>query len=81
MRTLALELSPDVCVSAVAPGTVQPPEQMDPATLARIVQKIPAGRHGSPEDIALAVRYLAQAEFVTGQELVVDGGAVLAAQA
>jgi pteridine reductase len=80
-RTLALELAPDVRVNAVAPGTVLPPEAMDPAQLARIVGKIPLGRHGRAEDVAGAVRYLAQAEFVTGQELVVDGGAVIASQA
>ncbi|HEY3500382.1 MAG TPA: SDR family oxidoreductase [Polyangiaceae bacterium] len=78
VRTLALELAPEVRVNAVAPGTVLPPEDMDPAVLARLVKKIPLARHGSPEDVAEAVRYLAQAEFVTGNEIVVDGGAVIA---
>jgi pteridine reductase len=79
MRALALELAPEVRVNAVAPGTVLPPEAMDPARLQRIVSKIPLGRRGEAEDVARAVRYLAQAEFVTGEELVVDGGSLIAA--
>ncbi len=74
MRTLALELAPDVRVNAVAPGTVLPPEAMDAEALARLVSRIPLGRHGSAEDVAQAVLYLARAPFVTGEEIVVDGG-------
>lgn len=73
-RTLALELAPEVRVNAVAPGTVLPPEAMDRATLERLVRQIPLGRHGEPTDVAEAVLYLAQASFVTGEEIVVDGG-------
>jgi pteridine reductase len=80
VRTLALELAPEVRVNAVAPGTVLPPEDMEPAALERLVKKIPLARHGRAKDVAEAVLYLARAEFVTGQELVVDGGAVVAAQ-
>lgn len=74
MRTLALELAPDVRVNAVAPGTVLPPETMDADAVARLVRQIPLGRHGTAEDVAQAVLYLAQAPFVTGEEIVVDGG-------
>jgi pteridine reductase len=74
MRTLALELAPDVRVNGVAPGTVLPPENMDAAAVARLVEKIPLGRHGTAEDVAQAVLYLAGAPFVTGEEIVVDGG-------
>jgi pteridine reductase len=74
MRTLALELAPDVRVNAVAPGTVLPPDDMPPEAVERLAVKAPLGRIGSAEDIADAVVYLALADFVTGQELVVDGG-------
>jgi len=74
VRTLALELAPEVRVNAVAPGTVLPPDKMSPPVLERLVSKIPLGRHGQAADIAQAVLYLAQASFVTGEELVVDGG-------
>ncbi len=74
MRTLALELAPDVRVNAVAPGTVLPPDNMSPEAVKRLADKTPLARIGSAEDIADAVVYLARADFVTGQELVVDGG-------
>jgi len=74
MRTLALELAPEVRVNAVAPGTVLPPDGMEPAALERLVRQIPLGRHGTAGDVAQAVLYLAQAPFVTGEEVVVDGG-------
>jgi pteridine reductase len=74
MRTLALELAPDVRVNAVAPGTVLPPESMDAAAVERLVRQIPLARHGEADDVADAVLYLARAGFVTGEELVVDGG-------
>lgn len=74
MRVLALELAPAVRVNAVAPGTVLPPEDMPRSVLATLEQAIPLGRSGEAEDVARAVTYLASASFVTGQELVVDGG-------
>lgn len=74
MRLLALELAPDVRVNAVAPGTVLPPPGMDATELSDYVARIPLGRVGSAEDVARAVVYLAEADFVTGEELVVDGG-------
>lgn len=79
MRVLSLELAPEVRVNAVAPGTVLPPEDMDPATVARIVARAPLQRVGAAADIADAVLYLARADFVTGHELVVDGGRSVAA--
>ncbi len=74
MRTLALELAPDVRVNAVAPGTVLPPDDLDAAALAAIQRAIPLQRFGRARDVAEAVVYLATAPFVTGQALVVDGG-------
>lgn len=74
MKTLALELAPDVRVNAVAPGTVLPPPSYDPAAIARLARAIPLARVGTAEDIARAVVYLASAPFVTGHELAVDGG-------
>lgn len=74
MKTLALELAPEVRVNAVAPGTVMPPESYDAAAIQRLERAIPLARVGSPEDIARAVAFLARAPFVTGHELAVDGG-------
>lgn len=74
MRTLALEVAPDVRVNAVAPGTVLPPDELDPAVVQRLAQSVPLRRTGSAEDIADAVVYLARSPFVTGHEIAVDGG-------
>jgi pteridine reductase len=78
MKTLALELSPDIRVNAVAPGTVLPPPSYDQAAVERLARAIPLGRVGSAEDIASAVVFLASSPFVTGHELAVDGGRSLA---
>ena len=57
-----------------SPGTVLPPDEVADDAVERIVTRIPLGRIGSPDDIASAVRYLLAADYVTGTELVVDGG-------
>ena len=48
----------------------------DPATYARMVDRIPLGRYGEADEVAYGVLYLAsdEAAFVTGSELVIDGG-------
>ena len=74
MKTLALELAPEIRVNAVAPGTVMPPESYDAAAIARLARAIPLARVGHPEDIARAVVFLASSPFITGHELAVDGG-------
>lgn len=74
MKTLALELAPEVRVNAVAPGTVLPPPSYDQAAILRLERAIPLGTVGSPQDIARAVVFLASSPFVTGHELTVDGG-------
>lgn len=74
MQVLALELAPLVRVNAVAPGTVLPAFDMDPAAVERLARHLPLRKIGSPEDIAQAVLFLAKSEFITGHEIVVDGG-------
>lgn len=71
---LALELAPRVRVNAVAPGTVLWPRSYPAAARRALTERIPLKRVGSPEDVAVAVRYLAQASFVTGVVLPLDGG-------
>jgi pteridine reductase len=74
MKTLALELAPEIRVNAVAPGTVLPPPSYDPVAIERLARAIPLARVGTPADIARAVVFLASSPFVTGHELSVDGG-------
>jgi 3-oxoacyl-[acyl-carrier protein] reductase/pteridine reductase len=72
-RCLARALAPEITVNAVAPGTISFPGDA-PEISEEFVRRAPLKRTGEAEDIAGAVSYLAQANFVTGQLLIVDGG-------
>jgi NAD(P)-dependent dehydrogenase (short-subunit alcohol dehydrogenase family) len=73
-RQLALELAPTVSVNAVAPGPVLPPPGYGPEEMARMAAQTLKGRWGVPQDVADAVRFLVEADYITGEVLVVDGG-------
>lgn len=73
-RALAQELAPEVTVNAIAPGTVLMPEGHTAAAADRSAAKAALGRLGSPQDVADALRYLIEADYVTGHTIVVDGG-------
>jgi meso-butanediol dehydrogenase/(S,S)-butanediol dehydrogenase/diacetyl reductase len=78
-KTMALELAPTVRVNSICPGYVLTPMQRAEYTaemIADCAATIPAGRLGTPEEIALLVTYLASpgAAFITGQSIVIDGG-------
>lgn len=73
-RALARALAPAVRVNAVAPGAVLLPEDFSDEDRAHLERTTPLGRIGAPEDVSLAVVYLLEADFVTGEILVVDGG-------
>jgi NAD(P)-dependent dehydrogenase (short-subunit alcohol dehydrogenase family) len=79
-KVLALELAPAaITVNAVAPGAVDTPlnaTAYTPEVRHTYEQRIPLGRIGSPDEIADVVLFLASdaGRYVTGQELVVDGG-------
>ncbi len=73
-RVMARSLAPGARANAVAPGHVLPPESYGKAKIERARQRIPLGRVGSPDDVVDAVRFLARAQYVTGEVVVVDGG-------
>ena len=73
--------APAVRVNAVAPGTVLWPEAYPAALRRTLVSRIPLGRAGDPADVAAAVRFLAEAPFVTGAVIPVDGGRHLSGRA
>jgi NAD(P)-dependent dehydrogenase (short-subunit alcohol dehydrogenase family) len=82
--SLALENGPTVRANAVSPGMIAtamtgPLLDNFPDITERMVTKTPAGRIGEPEDIADVVVFLCSdlARFVTGQNIVVDGGMTL----
>lgn len=82
-RSLAVELAPrGVRVNAVIPGLIETPQSSDPVNslgpegLQRAGADIPFGRVGRPEEVADVIRFLTSpaSRYVTGQEIVVDGG-------
>jgi pteridine reductase len=76
-RSLARELAPEVRVNAVAPGPILWPDDasFDELSRQRIISHTPLRREGEPDDIAKAVLYLlADADYVTGETINVDGG-------
>jgi 3-oxoacyl-[acyl-carrier protein] reductase len=82
MRSWAAELAPlGITVNAVAPGFIPVERHADVPDATRDAYRasVPAGRMGTPEDIASAVSFFASeaASFVTGQRLIVDGGRAL----
>ena len=76
-RSLAAELAPSgIRVNAVAPGVIDTDmvQVLGQETLDMLAEEIPLGRLGTPQEVARAVLYLAEADYVTGQVLHVDGG-------
>jgi pteridine reductase len=71
---LALALAPNIQVNAIAPGAILPPPGKDQAYLDQLAQAIPAGKVGSPAEIAGTLIYLLKSDFVTGQTIFVTGG-------
>ncbi len=77
-RALAVELGPEVRVNSISPGAVLWPENEDPERR-RIIDAIALKRSGDPGDIARAALFLVRdAPYVTGQDLAVDGGRLIA---
>lgn len=81
LRTLALEVAADgVTCNTVAPGYTATERlrqlHADPQEAQKLAARIPARRFGEPNEVAAAVAFLAskEAAYITGQELLVDGG-------
>ena len=73
-RALARVMGPRVRVNAVAPGAVLLPDDWTEDDAERLAATTPLGRIGSPADVVAAVRYLLDADFITGETIIVDGG-------
>lgn len=73
-RVLARALAPEIRVNAVAPGPVLPPETADDAERERLAELTALRRLGTPEDVARAVLFLVDSDYITGETIVVDGG-------
>jgi NAD(P)-dependent dehydrogenase (short-subunit alcohol dehydrogenase family) len=84
VRQLAVEYAGQIRFNAVLPGAVATAlwAETPPEFKAQTIARTPVGRLGAPEDIAAAVAFLASedASFVTGQNLLVDGGRSISSQ-
>jgi glucose 1-dehydrogenase len=84
MKSVAQELAPHkIRVNAIAPGAIKTPINKsaweDPESEKKLLELIPYGRVGNPEDVAKAAVWLASddSDYVQGETLVVDGGMTL----
>jgi 3-oxoacyl-[acyl-carrier protein] reductase/pteridine reductase len=73
-RQFALELAPQVRANAVVPGPTLRPHDYDDGRYDRVAADTLLGRWGSPQDMASAVRFLIESDYITGEVLTVDGG-------
>jgi NAD(P)-dependent dehydrogenase (short-subunit alcohol dehydrogenase family) len=73
-QMMALEFAPDITVNAVAPGLILPPPGKDESYIENLVHTVPLKRHGGPQDIAEAIAFLVESDFITGNVIYVDGG-------
>lgn len=79
-KALAKELGPSgIRVNCITPGVILTDmcAEVDPEIMEQLREETPVGRNGSPMDIARAMAYLADAEFVTGEVLRVNGGMII----
>ena len=79
-KALAQELGPcGVRVNCVAPGVIETDmcAPLSAETMEELKEQTPVGRNGTPADVASAMCFLADAEFITGQVLPVNGGFVI----
>ena len=79
-RTMAQALAPRLRVNGVGPGPTLPSIHQTPGDFAAEAAATPLQKAGSPEAVAAAVRWLVDADLVTGQMIAVDGGQHLAWQ-
>ena len=79
-KALAKELGPSgIRVNCIAPGVILTDmcATVEPEILAEMAEESPIGRNGTPEDVAKAMEYLAEADFITGEILSINGGYVI----
>jgi NAD(P)-dependent dehydrogenase (short-subunit alcohol dehydrogenase family) len=77
-KALARDLAPKVRANAVAPGPVLLPPHFTEDEKEAVIRRTPLGRIGTPNDVAAAVRFLCESDFINGTVLVVDGGRSIA---
>jgi len=73
-RAFAVELAPHVRVNAIAPGPIEPPGYLSAEEREESAVRTLVGRWGGPAEIARAIAFLIESDYVNGVVLPVDGG-------
>jgi len=73
-KTLARELAPRIRVNCISPGTVLPQDHATSEEIQRAAQRSLLGRVGSPKDIVEGLLFLCRNDYITGLDLIIDGG-------
>lgn len=73
-KSLAVALAPSIQVNCLALGAILLPAGADETYRQRLIASIPVRRMGDPDDVARALLFLVEDDFVTGQTVVIDGG-------
>ncbi|MCH8028797.1 MAG: SDR family oxidoreductase [Candidatus Dadabacteria bacterium] len=76
-KGMAKAMAPDVQVNAVAPGPVMFPEDYTADEKNAVIEETVLKRPGSPADVAKAVQFLIESDYITGEVLFVDGGGMI----
>lgn len=77
VKSLALELAPDIRVNGIAPGAILWPEQQDADAQQAILDQVPLQRMGDPGSIASTVSFIIKNDYLSGEVIRVDGGRLL----
>ena len=77
-KAFAVELAPHVRVNAIAPGPIEPPGYLSDEERGESAVHTLLGRWGGPPEIARAIAFLIEADYITGVILRVDGGRLIA---
>jgi NAD(P)-dependent dehydrogenase (short-subunit alcohol dehydrogenase family) len=73
----AAAMAPSITVNAVSPGIIDVPAGTAKEQISEITGRIPLGRRGRYEEIVSAVIFLLENDYITGRELIIDGGRCL----
>jgi len=76
-KSLAKELAPKIRVNSISPGTILPPDNATSVEVEKAAARSLLGRVGTPHDLVQAMNFLIHNEYMTGFDLIVDGGRAL----
>lgn len=76
-KIFARECAPNILVNSIAPGTISAYPGRNDEPESDLTARIPLQRLGDPMDIVMAIRFLMESEYITGQILNIDGGRLL----